>query len=123
MLTYAVSSRLTSNELRHIRTYVFEIKLSEAIEYQLQNENEIFQGPSLTRLGEKVFRLLQNRNLLHNSRISTTDCRGIFEIIRDDPGLQTLAEQLSVEQYQHLEPLFSTVITAPTYKVVFSLHA
>ena len=123
MLTYTVSRKLLPNQLRHIRTYIFELKLNEAIEFRLQNENETFQETTMFQLGEKILRAIPNLNFSAQTRLSTTDCRNIFEKIRDDPALQTLAEQLTIDQYHRLEPLISTVTTSSTLKVVLSLHA
>ena len=123
MLTYTVSRKLLPNQLRHIRTYIFELKLDEAIEFRLQNENELFQETTMFQLGEKILRAIPNLNFNAQTRLSTADCRTIFEKIRDDPALQTLAEQLTIDQYHRLEPLISTITTSSTLKVVLSLHA
>ena len=59
----------------------------------------------------------------NSARISSKISSEIFELIRDDSCIKTLADHIPLNTFYNLSALFRTTYQSPRLNIYFSIHA
>ena len=125
MFTRSLTFSLKEPDTFHISDFTFIFKLNDAMQALCDTAfRTIVTAPLLKNLAFKIVDELSAQNLFEhqNIRVSSQISNDIFDMVRNDPLLQTLIEHLDLSTAQNIVPLISLSTSTHPLSIVFSLH-
>ena len=118
--------KVTDDRMPRVQNCSLYISLNDALFHQLSTSpNTYFTINSTSHMLETILLELGRRKLLNtnSARIPSKVCAEIFELIRDDSCIKTLADNISLDTFYKLSALFRTSYKSPRLNIFFSIHA
>ena len=126
MFDHALHFTVTDSRMPRVQNCTLHIQLNDALMNMLKvDPKPFFTIKSTSHMLETILLELGRRKLMNtaSARIPTAVCNEIFELIRDDICLKTLADHLNLDSTFKLSPLFRTSYCKPRLNIFFSIHA
>ena len=126
MKTQVIHFKITDDRMPRVQHVSLHIQVNDALFHMLNTGlDKIFNYESTNDTIETLLLQLGRRKLLNSGshRIPTDVCNKLFELIRDDSCLKTLADQISLPKFFNLSLLLRTSYCKPRLNLFLSLHA
>ena len=121
--------KITDDRMPRVQNCSLHIQLDDILIHHLSTDSKtlksFFTHESTSHMLETILLELGRRKLLNtnSARIPAKVCAELFELIRDDSCIKTLADYLSTDSFFKLIALFRTSYQKPRLNIFFSIHA
>ena len=125
MFTRTLTFNLKIPNTFHISDFQFIFKVNEALQALCPVRlNSLVSAELVRNFALRIVDELHGQNLFfnENKRISSEISADIYNMVKDDPLLQNLIEQLDLSVAQQVVALISLSTSTHPFSVVFSLH-
>ena len=126
MFEHILHFKVTDDRMPRVQNCSLHISFNDALFHQISNDpKKFFTHDSTSHMLETILLELGRRKLMNTKsvRIPNDVCAEIFELIRDDSCIKTLADHLDLNTFYNISALFRTTYQSPRLNIFLSLHA